>query len=72
MVNVAVIIVMIGCPALALYLLNQNLIPVWGVGIVFLFGFVLGWLVWSFMITQWRIWAFGNGRNVHELKKRAI
>jgi hypothetical protein len=24
------------------------------------------------MITKWRVWAFENVRNVHELKKRAI
>ena len=35
-------------------------------------GFVLGWLYWSFAITYWRIWAFDNVRNVHELKRNAI
>ena len=71
-VNVPVFIAIIGCPALALYLEKQNLIPGWGIGIAFLIGFVLAWLIWSFMITKWRIWAFDNVRNVHELKKRAI
>lgn len=71
-VNVPVFIAIIGCPALALYLSKQNLIPGWGIGIAFLIGFVLAWLIWSFMITKWRIWAFENVRNVHELKKRAI
>ncbi|MEL4309083.1 hypothetical protein [Joostella sp. CR20] len=71
-VNVPVFIAIIGCPALALYLSKQNLIPGWGIGIAFLIGSVLAWLIWSFMITKWRIWAFENVRNVHELKKRAI
>ncbi|PXY41397.1 hypothetical protein DMB65_08325 [Flavobacterium cheongpyeongense] len=71
-VNVPVFIAIIGCPALALYLSEQNLIPGWGIGIAFLIGFVLAWLIWSFMITKWRVWAFENVRNVHELKKRAI
>lgn len=71
-VNVPVFVTIIGCPALALYLSKQNLIPGWGIGIAFLIGFVLAWLIWSFMITKWRIWAFENVRNVHELKKRAI
>jgi hypothetical protein len=71
-VNVPVFIAIIGCPALGLYLSKQNLIPGWGIGIAFLIGFVLAWLIWSFMITKWRIWAFQNVRNVHELKKRAI
>lgn len=71
-VNVPVFIAIIGCPALALYLLEKNLIQGWGVGISFLIGFVLAWLIWSLMITKWRVWAFENVRNVHELKKRAI
>ncbi|KJD31010.1 hypothetical protein PK35_16860 [Tamlana nanhaiensis] len=71
-VNVPVFIAIFGCPALALYLSKQNLIPGWGIGLAFLIGFVLAWLIWSFMITKWRIWAFENVRNVHELKKRAI
>ncbi|MHA3047819.1 hypothetical protein JSO59_010755 [Riemerella anatipestifer] len=71
-VNVPVFIAIFGCPALALYLSEQNLIPGWGIGIGFLIGFALAWLIWSFMITKWRIWAFENVRNVHELKKRAI
>ena len=71
-VNVPVFICIIGIPALSFYLSNQNLIPKWGIGIVFVLGFVVAWLVWSFMITKWRIWAFENVRNVHELKQRAI
>ncbi len=71
-VNVPVFIVILGCPALSIYLSEQNLIPTWGIAIAFIFGFILAWLIWSFMITKWRIWAFENVRNVHELKKRAI
>jgi hypothetical protein len=72
MVNVPVLMVIFACPGLALYLSKQHLIPGWGIGIAFLIGFILAWLAWSFMITKWRIWAFENVRNVHELKKRAI
>lgn len=71
-VNIPVFICIIGIPALSFYLSNQNLIPKWGIGIGFVLGFVIAWLVWSFMVTKWRIWAFENVRNVHELKKRAI
>ena len=35
-VNVPVFIAIIGCPALALYLEKQNLIPGWGIGIAFI------------------------------------
>lgn len=71
-VNIPVFTSMFGIPALALYLSSKNLIPKWGIGIGFVLGFLIAWLVWSFMITKWRIWAFKNVRNVHELKKRAV
>lgn len=71
-VNAPVFIVIIGCPAFAMYLSVQYSIPSWGIGAGFLIGFLFAWLIWSFMITKWRIWAFENVRNVHELKKRAI
>lgn len=38
----------------------------------FISTFLVMWLWWSFLITKWRIWAFENCRNVHELKRRAI
>ncbi|EDP97911.1 hypothetical protein U8527_18130 [Kordia algicida OT-1] len=72
MVNVPVTITLIGCPALAFYLSKQNLIPSWGIAVGFVIGFLVAWLIWSYMITKWRIWAFENVRNVHELKKRAV
>lgn len=71
-VNLPVFICIIGIPAGAFYLSNQNLIPKWSIAIGFVLGIAIAWLVWSFMITKWRIWAFSNVRNVHELKKRAI
>jgi uncharacterized membrane protein YciS (DUF1049 family) len=71
-VNIPVFISMFGIPSLAFFLSHKNLIPNWGIGISFIIGFIAAWLVWSLMITKWRIWAFENVRNVHELKKRAI
>ena len=35
-------------------------------------GLVATWLYWSIMVTKWKLWAFENVQNVHELKKRAI
>ena len=72
MVNLPVFICITGIPALALYLSNIELIPDWTIGLGLFVGFALAWFVWSIMITKWRIWAFQNVRNVHELKKRAI
>lgn len=72
MVNYPVFIIMVGTIGLMIYLGSQKLIPSWGFPIGFVLAFGLTWLWWSFMITKWRIWAFDNVRNVHELKKRAI
>lgn len=44
----------------------------WIFPIGFVLSFLLMWLWWSFLITKWRIWAFENCRNVHELKRQAI
>lgn len=35
-------------------------------------GFVSAWIYWSYYVTRWRIWAFSNVRNVHELQRKAI
>jgi hypothetical protein len=63
--------ILLGPVAICLYLGAIDRIPLWmlltGIGA----GVVLAWLYWSIMITKWRVWAFENVRNVHELKKRA-
>lgn len=38
----------------------------------FLNGAILAWLWWSFTSAAWKIDAFGNTRNVHELRQKAI
>ncbi|MEZ4986871.1 MAG: hypothetical protein R2795_17840 [Saprospiraceae bacterium] len=72
MVNYPVMVIMLGTIGLTFYLGTQKIIPTWGFPVGFVLAFVFAWLWWSFMITKWRIWAFDNVRNVHELKKRAI
>ncbi|MCD2260284.1 hypothetical protein [Psychroserpens luteolus] len=71
-INVPVILCLIGCPALAVFLSKKDIIPSWMIAIAIILGLGLGWLIWSILITKWRIWAFEHVRNVHELKKRAI
>ena len=72
MVNVPVFVCLLSPPLLAYYLSSVELIPIWGIGAGFILGFAMAWIAWSILITKWRIWAFKNVRNVHELKKRAI
>jgi hypothetical protein len=49
-----------------------KLVPFWVAPLSLFFSFLPAWLYWSVFITKWRLWAFENVRNVHELKKRAI
>ncbi|WP_222597233.1 hypothetical protein [Chitinophaga pinensis] len=72
MVNLPAIAIMVLTTVLCIVLAVMNIIPGWGIGVGILVSFVLAWLYWSVMITKWRLWAFENVRNVHELKKRAI
>lgn len=71
-VNVPVWSIMLGTPGISMYLFSLKLIPNWGIAVSFFIGFLLAWLFWSYRVTKWRLWAFENVRNVHELKKRAI
>ena len=68
-VNIPVFVTMFGIPILGNYLSTNGILPSWVFGFSILAGFVLAWLVWSIIITKWRIWAFKNVQNVHELKK---
>ena len=44
----------------------------WIMALGFVLGLVFAWLYWSLNIVKWKIWAFENVRNVHELKRKAI
>jgi hypothetical protein len=72
MVSYPVMGIMFGIILLALYLGSLNVFPAWTIAFPIVGCVLLPWLYWSFMITKWRIWAFENVRNVHELKKKAI
>jgi uncharacterized membrane protein YciS (DUF1049 family) len=71
-VNLPQFAILFGCLGIAIYLATQNYISGIDIAVVFVLGFILSWLYWSIMITRWRIWAFTNVRNVHELQKKAI
>lgn len=56
----------------SIYLFNLNIHK--SIPIIFLLLSILvfPWLYWSFTIVHWRIWAFSNVENGHELKLKAI
>lgn len=57
---------------LSFVLTGMKILPSWVIPIGFVFGFLCGWLTWSYFVNRWKIWAFENVRNVHELKQKAI
>ncbi|WP_285055352.1 hypothetical protein [Pedobacter ginsengisoli] len=73
LINCPVLFLFFGSMGLGIYLLVTDKYSALEVTIAtIVIGTGLGWLYWSIAITKWRIWAFQNVRNVHELKKRAI
>ena len=39
--------------------------------VIFLGGFVAGWIVWSIQIPRWRLWAYKAVENIDDLKIKA-
>lgn len=72
MINYPGFSIMLIILGLCFYLGIEKIWPFWIVPVGFVLAFVVAWLYWSIMITKWRLWAFNNVRNVHELKRRAI
>lgn len=44
----------------------------WIIALGFILGPLSGWLIWSYNINKWKIWAFENVRNVHTLQRKAF
>jgi len=71
-INLPVYIILFGMIGLSVYFVSVKNFSGWYNAAGVIGGFVFGWLYWSLAITKWRLWAFENVRNVHELKQRAI
>ncbi|MBB4804302.1 hypothetical protein HNP37_004389 [Flavobacterium nitrogenifigens] len=57
----------------SIYLTYAKIVEGWIIlPIGFLSGFISGWLVWSYFAANWKIWAYENVRNVHELQRKAV
>lgn len=54
------------------FLQHLQILDGWIIPVSFVVGFILSWLAWSYFVAEWKIWAFENVRNVHELKRKAI
>lgn len=72
LINVPVSLMLFGIPALTVIGYGQHILSVSLALTIAVSGFFLAWLYWSIGITHWKIWAFANVRNVHELKRKSI
>lgn len=57
---------------IGIYLQYLQFFDGWIIAITTVLGFLSAWLAWSYFVVDWKIWAFENVRNVHELKRKAI
>lgn len=71
-VNLPVMLIMFSVLGLCIFLVTDKQAPGYLILASILLAPLTGWIYWSFVITRWRIWAFTNVDNVHELKSRAI
>lgn len=71
-INIPVFIIMFGVISLLFYLSAIKEIPFYFTPLSFVIGPFCGWIYWSFAIVKWKLWAFKNVRNRHELKEKAI
>lgn len=65
-------VVTFGCIGAGIYLAVQGIYPIWIALVGFLVGFLSGWLVWSYFVMKWKIWAYENVRNINELQRKAV
>lgn len=61
-----------GCIMGSFFISYQTTIGGWVIPIGFISGFSIGWLVWSYFVMEWKIWAYENVRNIHELQRKAV
>ena len=61
-----------GCIGIGFFLSNQEIFGGWIIPIGFVVGFLLAWILWSYFVMEWKIWAYENVRNIHELQRKAV
>ncbi|MBS1771438.1 MAG: hypothetical protein JST82_01170 [Bacteroidetes bacterium] len=71
-ITVPSIITMLSGPVTLIALSKKLEYPGWIFFVVVLIFIALAWLIWSVQVTKWKVWAFENVTNVHELEKQAI
>lgn len=71
-VNIPVFIIMFGIMCSLFYFSSIKVLPFYFTPLSFVIGPLMAWVYWSFAVVKWKLWAFKNVRNRHELKQKAI
>lgn len=71
-VHYPAVVILLLLVILSIILSFQKSIPIWLPIVCLLLALILPFIYWLVMITKWKLWAFDNVRNLHELKRRAI
>ena len=58
MITIPSMVAMFGIIILSYLLGNNGVIPKGFVPLGFLLGIILGWIVWSYQVPKWKIWAY--------------
>lgn len=70
--NIPIFVVFLCVVVFGCFLVNEKIIAPFFIPFFFIIGLLSSWIYWSFAITIWKIWAFTNVKNVHELNQKAI
>lgn len=65
-------VLIFGFIGIAFYVGSLDLVEGYVIALIVLLGIILACLSWSINVNKWKIWAYENVRNVHELKRKAI
>jgi len=68
-INLPVILLIIGLPLLAFFLIDNLALKIILMILLLILGIVLAWTLWSILITKWRIWAFSQVEDPADLIK---
>lgn len=64
--------IIVGFIGLGLLFKENQSIGEWILLLNLIAGILLAWLTWSYFVNDWKIWAYENVRNIHELQRKAV
>lgn len=65
-------LIIVGGIGIGVFIKRYYFNDTWVIAIATVASFIISWLAWSYLVVSWKVWAFGNVRNVNELERKAI